>query len=85
MLAYLIIIATSLLGYVGAPWWSLFCGAAGLAFLGSLELQPLRTRFLAVGAPYLLENAIHARIAHSVIAAVVAFAWGALIRMALGS
>jgi hypothetical protein len=84
MLAYLIIIGTSVLGYVGAPWWSLLCGAAALGIIGNRELQPLRLRFLAVGAPYLLESAMHARIAHSVIASLVAFAWGALIRTVLG-
>jgi hypothetical protein len=84
MLAYFIIIATSVLGYVGAPWWSLLGGAATLAVLGNRELQPLRPRFQAIGASYLLENAVHARVAHSMIAAAIAFGWGALIRLALG-
>jgi hypothetical protein len=85
MLAYLVIIATSALGYADAPWWSLFCGAAALAALGSLQFQPLRPRFIAIGAPHLLETAMQARIGHSVIAAVAAFAWGAVVRLALGS
>jgi hypothetical protein len=84
MLAYLIIVGTSVLGYVGAPWWSLLCGAAALGLVGNRELLPLRARFVAVGAPHLLVTATHSRIAQSVLAALVAFGWGALRRTGLG-
>jgi hypothetical protein len=83
MLAYLIIIGTSVLGYFGAPWWLLLCAAAGLSAIAVHELQPLRPRFSAIGAPYLLESAVHARVAHSLWAAVAAFAWGVLVRIVL--
>jgi hypothetical protein len=85
MLAYLVIVGTSALGYLGAPWWLALFSAAALGGLAHRELQPLRPRFLAIGAPYLLEGAVHARIAHSAIASATAFAWGALVRLALGT
>jgi len=84
MLGYATIVATSALGYFGAPWWSLLCGIVALTMLSLRELQPLRPRFSAIGAPYLLENAAYARVGHSVLAAIAAFAWGALVRVVLG-
>ena len=84
MLAYLIIIGTSAVGYVGGPWWLLLGSAAALAAMASRELHRLRPRFVAIDAPYLLESAVHARMAHSLIAAVAAYAWGTLVRVALG-
>jgi hypothetical protein len=84
MLAYLIIMGTSGLGYLGAPWWLALLSAAALAAIARRELLPLRPGFLSIDAPYLLESAVHARIAHSLVAAVAAYVWGALVRLALG-
>ena len=83
MLAYATIVGTSALGYFGAPWWLLLFGAGGLACLAQLELRALGARFSAVGATYMLEAAAHARIGHSLLAAFVAYGWGALVRLVL--
>jgi len=83
MLAYATILGTSALGFFGAPWWLLFVGAAGLVCLAQRELLALGSRFSAVGATYILETAAHARIAHSLLAAIAAYGWGALVRLVL--
>ena len=83
MLGYLTIFATAVLGYLGAPWWTLLGGAAVLSALAAFDLRPFRSRLSTIGALYLVEQAVYARMAHSALAAVAAFAWGALIRLAI--
>jgi len=81
MLAYATIIGTSALGYFGAPWWLLLLGAGALVCLAQRELRALGPRFSAVGASYMFEAAAHARIGHSLLAAIAAYGWGALVRV----
>ena len=83
-LAYAMILTTSALGYFGAPWWLLLFGAGGLVCLAQLELRALGSRFSTVGATYMLEAAAHARVGHSLLAAIAAYGWGALVRFVLG-
>ena len=83
-LAYAMILTTAALGYFGAPWWLLFVGAGGLMCLAQLELRALGPRLSAVGATYMLEAATHARIGHSLLAALAAYGWGAVVRFVLG-
>jgi hypothetical protein len=81
MLAYATIISTSALGYFGTPWWSLLLGAGALVCLAQRELHSLGPRFSALGATYMFEAAAHARIGHSLLAAIAAYGWGALVRL----
>jgi hypothetical protein len=83
-LAYAMIVTTSALGYFGAPWWLLLFGVGGLACLAHLELRALGSRFSAVGATYMLEAAAHARLGQSLLAAIAAYVWGALVRYVFG-
>jgi hypothetical protein len=61
----------------------MLCGAAGLIWLSLIELRALGPRFSAVGATYMLESAAHARLGHSLLAAIAAYGWGALVRFVL--
>lgn len=83
MLAYLTIAGTSALGYLGAPWWVILCAAAGLVGLSRVELRALGPRFSTVGATYMIEAAMQARMGHSLLAAGLAYCWGMLVRLAL--
>jgi len=84
-LAYALIVTTAALGYFGAPWWLLLLGAGGLACLAQLELRALGSRFSGVGATYMLETATHARLGHSLLAAIAAYGWGVLVRYVFGA
>src|SRR5262245_50843494 len=70
MLAYCTILLTSILGYLGAPWWSLLFGAGTLTIIALRGQRQYRVRFATIGESSVLEAASHASIAHALLAAI---------------